>query len=141
MRVYVVAVRTGGIEKLSQEAYSSLEAAQRFIKSRTPEPGRLSMMKFRDIEGREYIIHDLLVHEEKTFWRVCQKYFDDGRVAVSVYSVKAAEKPERRRSRARPSMSTMTTSRPARKRMSGLKTPVMRKGRTTMQITREEILV
>ena len=52
------------------------------------------MMKFRDIEGREYIIHDLLVHEEKTFWRVCQKYFDDGRVAVSVYSVKAAEKPE-----------------------------------------------
>ena len=94
MRVYVVAVRTGGIEKLSQEAYSSLEAAQRFIKSRTPEPGRLSMMKFRDIEGREYIIHDLLVHEEKTFWRVCQKYFDDGRVAVSVYSVKAAEKPE-----------------------------------------------
>ena len=94
MRVYAVAVRTGGIEKLSQEAYSSLEAAQRFIKSRTPEPGRLSMMKFRDIEGREYIIHDLLVHEEKTFWRVCQKYFDDGRVAVSVYSVKAAEKPE-----------------------------------------------
>ena len=94
MRVYVVAVRTGGIEKLSQEAYSSLEAAQRFIKSRTPEPGRLSMMKLRDIEGREYIIHDLLVHEEKTFWRVCQKYFDDGRVAVSVYSVKAAEKPE-----------------------------------------------
>ena len=94
MRVYAVAVRTGGIEKLSQEAYSSLEAAQRFIKSRTPEPGRLSMMKFRDIEGREYIIHDLLVHEEKTFWRVCQKYFDDGRVAVSVYSGKAAEMPE-----------------------------------------------
>lgn len=97
MRVYAVAVRTDGIEKLSQEAYSSLEAAQRFIKSRTPEPGRLSMMKFRDVEGREYIIHDLLVREdgeEKTFWRVCQKYFDDGRVAVSVYTVKAAKKPE-----------------------------------------------
>ncbi len=97
MRVYAVAVRTDGIEKLSQEAYSSLEAAQRFIKSRTPEPGRLSMMKFRDVEGREYIIHDLLVREdgeERTFWRVCQKYFDDGRVAVSVYAVKAAEKPE-----------------------------------------------
>ena len=94
MRVYAVAVRTGGIEKLSQEAYSSLEAAQRFIKSRTPEPGRLSMMKFRDIEGREYIIHDLLVHEEKTFWRVCQKYFDDGRVSVNVYSVKATKKPD-----------------------------------------------
>ena len=97
MRVYAVMVRFDGTEKLSQEAYSSLEAAQRFIRSRSPEPGRLSMMKFRDSEGREYLIHDLLVREageEKTFWRVCQKYFDDGRVAVSVYTVKAAEKPE-----------------------------------------------
>ena len=92
MRVYAVMVRFDGAEKLSQEAYSSLEAAQRFIRSRSPEPGRLSMTKFRDSEGREYLIHDLLVREdgeEKTFWRVCQKYFDDGRVAVSVYTVKA----------------------------------------------------
>lgn len=97
MRVYAVMVRFDGTEKLSQEAYSSLEAAQRFIRSRSPEPGRLSMMKFRDSEGREYLIHDLLVREdgeEKTFWRVCQKYFDDGKVAVSIYSVRAAKKPD-----------------------------------------------
>lgn len=97
MRAYAVMVRFNGTEKLSQEAYSSLEAAQRFIKSRIPEPGRLSMMKFRDAEGREYLIHDLLVREdgeEKTFWRVCQKYFDDGKVAVSIYSVRAAKKPD-----------------------------------------------
>ena len=97
MRAYAVMVRFNGTEKLSQEAYSSLEAAHRFIKSRIPEPGRLSMMKFRDAEGREYLIHDLMVREdgeEKTFWRVCQKYFDDGRVSVSVYSVKAAKKPK-----------------------------------------------
>lgn len=97
MRAYAVMVRFNGTEKLSQEAYSSLEAAHRFIKSRIPEPGRLSMMKFRDAEGREYLIHDLLVREdgeEKTFWRVCQKYFDDGKVSVSVYTVKAAKKPD-----------------------------------------------
>ena len=97
MRVYAVAVRTGGIEKLSQEAYGSLEAAQRFIESRKPCPEKVREMFYQDGEGREYLIHDLLVREdgeERTFWRVCQKYFDDGRVAVSVYAVKAAEKPE-----------------------------------------------
>lgn len=97
MRVYVVSICANGSEKLSQEAYSSLEAARRFIKSRAPEPERLSMMKFRDTEGREYFIHDLLVREdseEKTFWRVCQKYFDDGKVSVGVYAVRSAKKPE-----------------------------------------------
>lgn len=94
MRVYAVAICYEGSEKLSQEAYSSLEAAQRFIESRKPCPEKVREMFYQDGEGREYLIHDLLVREEKTFWRVCQKYFDDGRVAVSVYSVKAAEKPE-----------------------------------------------
>lgn len=97
MRVYAVAVRTDGTEKLSQEAYSSLEAAQRFIEDRKPYPEKVREMLYQDGEGREYLIHDLLVREsgeEKTFWRVCQKYFDDGRVAVAVYTVKAANKPE-----------------------------------------------
>ena len=97
MRVYAVAVRTGGIEKLSQEAYSSLEAAQRFIESRKPCPEKVQEMLYQDGEGREYLIHDLRVREageEKTFWRVCQKYFDDGRVSVNVYSVKAAKQPD-----------------------------------------------
>ena len=94
MRVYAVAICYEGSEKLSQEAYSSLEAAQRFIESRKPCPEKVREMFYQDGEGREYLIHDLLVREEKTFWRVCQKYFDDGRVAVSVYTVKAAEKPE-----------------------------------------------
>ncbi len=97
MRVYAVAIRYEGSEKLSQEAYSSLEAAQRFIESRKPCPEKVREMLYQDGEGREYLVHDLLVREggeERTFWRVCQKYFDDGRVAVSVYTVKAAEKPK-----------------------------------------------
>ena len=97
MRVYAVAICYEGSEKLSQEAYSSLEAAQRFIESRKPCPEKVREMFYQDGEGREYLIHDLLVRkdgEEKTFWRVCQKYFDDGRVSVNVYSVKATKKPD-----------------------------------------------
>lgn len=62
MRAYVIlVVEKDGWTRISQEAYSTLEGAHRFVKSRTPEPSRLNMMKFRDIEGREYIIHDLRV--------------------------------------------------------------------------------
>lgn len=96
MRAYVVlVVEKSGETRLSQEAYGCLEDAHRFIKSRVPEPGRLSAMKFRDIEGREYIIHDLRVVEPKgkrKFWGVSQKYFDSGK--VKVFSVEAEEKPE-----------------------------------------------
>ena len=64
MRAYaILVVDKSGSVHLSQEAYSSLEDAHRFIKSRVPEPGRLSMMRFRDSEGREYHIHDLRVVE------------------------------------------------------------------------------
>lgn len=97
MRVYAVSIRADDSEKLSQEAYSSLEAAQQFIESRRPRPEKVREMFYQDGEGREYLVHDLLVREdgeEKTFWRVCQKYFDDGRVSVSVYTVKAAKKPD-----------------------------------------------
>ena len=66
MRVYVVLVLDErGSFALSQEAYSSLGDAHRFIKSRVPEPGRLSLMRFRDSEGREYRIHALRVVEPK----------------------------------------------------------------------------
>lgn len=66
MRAYaILVVEKSGACHLSQEAYSSLEDAHRFIRSRCPEPGRLSMMRFRDIEGREYQIHDLRVVESK----------------------------------------------------------------------------
>ena len=73
MRAYAILVLDGrGSARLSQEAYSSLEDAHRFIKSRVPEPGRLSMMRFRDCEGSEYQIHDLRVIEpEETFKYVC----------------------------------------------------------------------
>lgn len=96
MRVYAVAFCANGTYNISQEAYSSVEAAQRFVETRRPNPQKVSEMFYQDSEGGEYFIHDLLVREdseEKTFWRVCQKYFDDGRVAVSVYTVKAAKKP------------------------------------------------
>lgn len=97
MRVYAVKVRFSGNEKLSQEAYSSLEAAQQFVESRRPRPEKVREMLYQDDEGREYLIHDLLVREDgekKTFWRVCQKYFDDGRVSVAVYAVKDDKKPD-----------------------------------------------
>ena len=66
MRAYVILVvdKSGSVH-LSQEAYSSLEAAHRFIESRVPTPGRLGMMKYRDSEGREYLIHDLRVIEPR----------------------------------------------------------------------------
>ena len=66
MRAYAILVvdKSGGAQ-LSQEAYSSLDAAHRFIESRVPTPGRLSLMKYRDSDGREYRIHDLRVIEPK----------------------------------------------------------------------------
>lgn len=97
MRVYAVAFCANGTYHVSQEAYSSLEAAQRFIETRKPCPKKVREMLYQDSEGGEYFIHDLLVREDgekKTFWRVCQKYFDDGRVVVGVYSVKADKLPE-----------------------------------------------
>lgn len=66
MRAYaILVVDKSGSAQLSQEAYTSLEAAHRFIKSRVPTPGRLGMMKYSDSEGREYRIHDLRVIEPK----------------------------------------------------------------------------
>lgn len=66
MRAYaILVIETDGSARLSQEAYSSIEDAHKFIKSRAPEPGRLSAMLFRDIEGREYQVHDLRVIEPK----------------------------------------------------------------------------
>lgn len=97
MTVYAVSIRFNGTEKLSQEAYSSLEEAHRFIKSRVPEPGRLGMMKFRDAEGREYLIHDLRVVKQKEkheFWGARQRYFDSGKVEVRIFPVEAETKPE-----------------------------------------------
>jgi len=98
MRAYaILVVEKNGEVRLSQEAYSNLEDAHRFIKSRVPEPGRLSMMKFRDSEGREYLIHDLRVVEtngKRKFWSVSQKYFDNGRVKVNISPVEAETKPE-----------------------------------------------
>ena len=66
MRAYVVVVVAPNKEvSVSQEAYSSIEDAQWFVGSRVPEPERLTPMKFRDSEGREYLIHDLLVNPPK----------------------------------------------------------------------------
>lgn len=100
MRAYVIlVVEKGGETRFSQEAYGSLEDAHRFIKSRVPEPGCLGMMKFRDSEGREYIIHDLRVVEpngKRKFWGVSQKYFDSGNVKVKIFPVEDKEKPESR---------------------------------------------
>lgn len=65
MRAYaILVVDRDGNARLSQEAYSSLEDAHKFIQSRSPTPGRLSLMRFRDSEGREYQVHDLRVVEE-----------------------------------------------------------------------------
>ena len=44
MRVYAVAFCANGTYNISQEAYSSLEAAQRFVESRRPNPKKVSEM-------------------------------------------------------------------------------------------------
>ena len=97
MRAYVVVVVAPNKEvSVSQEAYSSIEDAQWFVGSRVPEPERLTPMKFRDSEGREYLIHDLLVNppKKRQFWGVSQKYFDSGKVKVNIFSAEAETKPE-----------------------------------------------
>ena len=97
MRAYVVVVVAPNKEvSVSQEAYSSIEDAQWFVGSRVPEPERLTPMKFRDSEGREYLINDLLVNppKKRQFWGVSQKYFDSGKVKVNIFSVEAETKPE-----------------------------------------------
>ena len=98
MRAYVVVVVAPNKEvSVSQEAYSNLEDAQWFVGSRIPEPERLTPMKFRDSEGREYLIHDLRVIEPKVkrkFWGVSQKYFDSGKVKANIFPVEAETKPE-----------------------------------------------
>ena len=60
MRVYAVAFCANGTYNISQEAYSSLEAAQRFVESRRPNPKKVSEMFYQDSEGGEYFIHGLL---------------------------------------------------------------------------------
>lgn len=64
MRAYAILVtEKNGESKLSQEAYCNLDDAHRFIMNRVPEQQQLSMIKYRDIEGKEYVIHYLQVIE------------------------------------------------------------------------------
>ena len=69
MRVYVVTYRyladekrrlySG--EKISQEAYRTLEDAQKYILSRPEHPVRVNEMYFVTDNREEYYIHDVLV--------------------------------------------------------------------------------
>lgn len=96
MRAYAVMSWVNGA-CMDHREYLSLEAAQQFIKTRVPKPQQIGKMLYQDSEGGEYSIHDMLISdgdEEKIFWRVCQKYFDNGKVFVEVSVEKAAKKPE-----------------------------------------------
>ena len=49
---------------ISQEGYSSLEAAQKFIESRPSAPGAITAMLYQTVDGNErYLIHDILIRE------------------------------------------------------------------------------
>ena len=97
MKAYaVVVVWKNGEFGVSQEAYSRLEDAQRFVEGREPTPEQVSPTKYKDAEGREYIIYELQVRSpvKRQFWGVSQKYFDSGKVKVNIFPVEAETKPE-----------------------------------------------
>ena len=72
MRVYIIEYRhydkltNEWNSKISQEGYSSLEEAQRFIESRVNNPVKCSQMYYQTLLLEEYYIHDVLVKGAKT---------------------------------------------------------------------------
>lgn len=68
-RIYIVTYRymadpergiwTG--DKISQEAYTSLEDAQRYIQTRPEHPVKVTEMYYTTDNREEYYIHDVLV--------------------------------------------------------------------------------
>ena len=71
MRVYIVTYRYLADEKrrlysgenISQEAYRTLEDAQKYIRSRPGHPVKVNEMYFVTDNREEYYIHDVLVRE------------------------------------------------------------------------------
>lgn len=97
MKVYaVIVVQEDGKFKLCQDAYSRLKDAQKVIENFEPVPEQVSPVKYKDSEGVEYVICRLQVVPpiRQQFWAVNTKFFDSGRVKVTVYPVYADEKPE-----------------------------------------------
>lgn len=69
MRVYIIEhqqfLPAGGnipSSHISQEGYTSLEAAQKYIESRPSAPGAFTAMLYQTVDGNErYIIHDIRI--------------------------------------------------------------------------------
>ena len=68
MRAYIIEYRTLADKdraiwksKISQEGYSSLEAAQRFILSRSGTPVKCTETYFQTERFEEYYIHDVRI--------------------------------------------------------------------------------
>ena len=65
MRVYIIEHQTkdccGWSGKISQEGYSTLEAAQNFIEKRPGNPQKSSSMWYDVSDTERYLIHDILI--------------------------------------------------------------------------------
>lgn len=67
MRVYIIEYRlfykgTGEwISKVSQEGFTTLQAAQRFIEGKPGRPGKCTEFYYQTELFEEYYIHDVLV--------------------------------------------------------------------------------
>ena len=61
MRVYIVTVvDANGVEKVSQEGYTTLEKAWAFIERRSDKPKRVNAFRYRSPE-RSYLIYEISV--------------------------------------------------------------------------------
>lgn len=69
MRVYIIEYRrfckgTGEwVSKVSQEGFTTLQAAQRFIETKPGRPGKCSEFYYQTEIFEEYYIHDVLVRD------------------------------------------------------------------------------
>lgn len=72
MRAYIIEYRSlidkasgTWTSKISQEGYTSLEAAQRYIETRAGNPGKVSNWYYQTEHFEEYYIHDARIIGEE----------------------------------------------------------------------------
>ncbi len=69
MRVYIVEYRhynrsvAGWVSKLSQEGYTTIQAAQAYVESRANEPSKQTEFYYQALPLEEYYIHEVMIRE------------------------------------------------------------------------------
>ena len=67
MVAYIIVVNPAdGPSKVSQEGYGTLEAAQRFIESRSGNPQKINNFRYWTLDGTEYLIQSVAIKQNRT---------------------------------------------------------------------------